>query len=324
MKQLKYIIIAFIAGCILYGCSEDPIDKSMSSSDFFVTFDTRSGETNNVILTEGDTCVVSISIGATRGSSITVDFDVETPSGLDPESVAYTLLTMDNNVMTGKTLTFPEGTGKQSFKLVTADNSIEDGTRTITLKLIGNSANYRNGVNARNEGATLPIVIRDDEYTIEMEELVGTWTVTENMYYSGAWHNGEVYSMTVAQIGTSSSITISGIAGGDDVDVVTAEVTLEAGVLNKYISLPAQDIIPTWQSPYITHFCALTSSTFADNIGKGFTDERVMRLVKIDGVISLQMRGGFSTYSWAVLALNADRSSAGAFMYANASVWEKN
>jgi len=288
MKQLKYIIIAFIAGCILYGCSEDPIDKSMSSSDFFVTFDTRSGEAKSIAITEGDTSVVYITIAATKGSSITVDFDVTAPQGL-PESVAYQLLNMDNTPMTGKSLTFPEGTGRQSFKFVSADNEIEDGTRVFTLKITGNSANYRNGVNVLKEGETLAINVKDDEIPILMEELLGVWQITERMYDNG-WPAAETYTLTVEAVDEN---TIS-IRGWQKEDVIAVLATVDLVPKVKTITIPFQKLAVVLEDGYDTYFFKYASAQQGWGDQAGFNN---LVLDKDDAGVIKVVLGTGNTYT---------------------------
>lgn len=178
MKQLKYILLVLGVAFLMQSCGgDDAIDQRLPSSEFFVTFDTKSGVENSLSVIEGQSVMVSITIGATKGAPVTVDFDVETPQTSNPASSAYKILGLDGIEMTSKTLTFPEGTGTQSFLFLAVDNEDLDGDRTFNLKLKSNSAGYRLGVNIQNqEGATMPIIVTDDEHVLK--EFTGTWTVS--------------------------------------------------------------------------------------------------------------------------------------------------
>ncbi len=328
MKQLKYLIFPLIV-LFVYGCSEDPIDRRVSSSDFFVTFETRSGNTNvdTLQIYENDPNVVTITVAATTGNPVDVTFDVIPPTGLTGEAAGYELFTMDDTPMTSKTITFENGTGSKSFKFAAkGDGNTLEGSRMFQIALTGNSAGYKmgyamNGDASKKSGEVFPVKVIDD-LAITVAELVGAWKVTEDVWGSSTWTT-TTYTVTIAQV-SGSSITIAGVTGGDPLDKVNATVTLGVGP-NKYISLPGQDLPVTWNPTVITHFAALANGTFANNIGVGFTDGRVMKLVKSStGGISTKMESGFAPYSWVALALDPDnRAYLGAFTYARNTTWEK-
>lgn len=178
MKQLKYILLLLGVALLMPSCSnDDAIDQRLPSSEFFVTFDTKSGVENSLSVIEGNSVMVSITVAATKGASMTVDFEVAAPQTSNPASAAYKILGLDGIEMTSRTLTFPEGTGTQSFLFHAVDNEDLDGDRTFTLKLTNNSAGYRLGVNVqRQEGVTMPITVTDDEHVLKA--FTGTWTVS--------------------------------------------------------------------------------------------------------------------------------------------------
>lgn len=149
---------------VVISCGDSGIDTRMSGSDFFVAFDTKNGVFASASITEGDTAVIAISMGATKGSSVSVEFDLAIPTVDNPLSAEYKLLTMDDQEMTEKKLTFPEGTGIQKFKFVTYDNDLAgDGTRTFTFKLLSNSAGYTIGVGANGEASEYKVNVLDDD-----------------------------------------------------------------------------------------------------------------------------------------------------------------
>lgn len=184
MKNIKYIIYSFIAAVILVGCGDSGIDTRMDSDDFFVAFDTKNQVFTSTSITEGDTAIISVVVGATKGASITVNFDVEAPKVTDPQSAAYKLLSMDNKEMTANTLTFPEGTGYQKFKFVVFDNDIVDGKRTFVLSLRDNSAGYTIGVGTHGEASTFKINVLDDEVwqSIGTGTFVDSWALGDFTY----------------------------------------------------------------------------------------------------------------------------------------------
>lgn len=256
MRQFKYIII-LLAGLafLMQGCAESTL--SLDQSDFFVAFDTKNDVQKSISMIEGDDVVVAINVSATTGSSITVDFDVEVPNVSDPVSARYELLNLDGTPLGSQTLTFPEGTGSQSFIFRATDNEIEDGNRTFILRITGNSANYRIGVNdERKEGATMPISVKDDDIVITPEQFLGTWTVVEgDRYFSGGWQEDDTYTVTVENVNATydGNVRIIGFTN-DPEEVIYATIELEGKV--KTCVVPAQQIIPTWSGTMDTWFLA--------------------------------------------------------------------
>ncbi|MDR0692289.1 MAG: hypothetical protein LBF69_04545 [Prevotellaceae bacterium] len=313
MKNLTYIIL-LLAVSVLFGCAEDPIDRRLSSSDFFVTFETHNAVNKTFTITEGDTTVISVTIAATAGESVTVDFDIELPTTSSTVTAAYALLKTDNTPLTAKSLTFPQGAGSQSFKFVAIDNEDVDGSRTFTLKLTGVSNNYRIGVNTTGEGATLPVVVKDDEVVILMSELIGEWEVTEDEYYSNAYHV-EAYTITIEEV-DATTVKIIGLADDSETEI-TATVNLGQKV--KTMVIPAQFITPSWNGSYNTYFFALNSTTFLNNIGD---DDRgdFKRLIinkDDDGTLSINVVGDSPPFSYVFGAMDlSDGSFLGYFVYA--------
>jgi hypothetical protein len=309
MKKITYIITVLLAALALYRCAEDPIDRRLSSSDFFVTFETHNAVNKSLSITEGDTVVITIAIGATVGEPTAVDFDITPPSSVTiPATAAYELLNMDDTPLTAKTLTFPQGAGSQSFKFVAIDNDDIDGSRTFTLKLTGVSNDYRIGVNAAGEGATLPVAVKDDEVVVLMSELIGEWDLTEDLYYSSAYH-AQTYTITVEEV-NPTTVRIIGFTDDPDVQVL-ANVNLSQKV--KTMVIPAQDIEPTWQTGYITHFAALNSTTFSNNIGSPNGDFKRLIINKDDdGTLRINVVADTSPFSYVFIALNStNRTYAG-------------
>jgi hypothetical protein len=207
MKALKYIFAVLGIAVMVSACApNDPTDRVLDSKDSFVTFDTKSGSVKTITVAENNPAgtLVSISVGAYKGPSMTVDFEVQVPATADPASALYKLLNLDGSEMTSRTLTFPEGTGEQSFFFVPVDNEILDGNRTFNLKLTANSAGYRLGVNPTEEGVVMPITVRDDEHPLK--NMVGSYAVTE------------IYKGEVSEVGTVSIIT----GEADDTIIVEA------------------------------------------------------------------------------------------------------
>lgn len=185
MKNIKSIIFSLITVFAVIGCGDSGIDERLSRSDYFVAFDTKNGVFTSSTITEGETAIISVVMGATKGPSVTVDFDIVVPTADNPQSVEYTLLTMDDQVLTDKKLVFPEGTGTQQFKFVSSDNDLAgEGTRVFTFKLLSNSAGYTIGVGSNGEASEYKVNVLDDDIwaSIGIGKFADTWTLGTTQY----------------------------------------------------------------------------------------------------------------------------------------------
>jgi hypothetical protein len=329
MKKIYYIAFACIAGYFAAGCTEDPIERTLSGEESFVTFETRSGGEYSYDAYENDTVIIKVSAAVTGSEAFTVAFAVASQVGIPATAAQYEILDMNDVAIPANPyhiLTFPGGAGVQSFKFIPKGDGVDlENDRTFVFQLKGNSAGYKQGF-AKTDGsvggAEYPVTVRDD-VAITIDELVGTWEVTEDIISGSTVYAGEIYTVEVEHIG-GDSIKIYGVAGGDPVDAVKGCTFLGKGI-NKYIEIRAQDFEVTWNDDYITRFAALHFSTFAQDYDASFVEDYSLRLSKAgNGTISLAMRGGLSPYSYVVLALDPDdRSVLGSFLYARNSRWVK-
>jgi Leucine-rich repeat (LRR) protein len=155
-----------------------------------------------------------------------------------------------------------------------------------------------------------------NDLLISMADLVGEWTVTEDEYYSSAWHPGITYPINIANV-SGNEILITGISGDDDTKIYA---TVVLGYDN-YLYISAQDIVPTWNSNDITHFAPVNTYYFAQSIGQSFP---TLRINKTSGGLEIEVYGYYQPYSYAVLALYPEtRELLGSFMYARNTVWRK-
>ena len=286
MKNIfKFTALVFVS-LTFWACAGDPVfDTKLEKSDFFVSFRTFNNLIPSATIVEGDTTVVEISIGAARGNAITVDFEVRIPEVANSISAEYELLDMNDNPMTNRQLTFPDGTGSQQFKFVATDNDIVDGTRRFTLAITGNSAGYNIGVGSFAEASTFVITVRDDEVQMTIEELLGTWTVTDELGTMG-WAK-VTYDVTFEKV---DDTTVKIIGFGDQEDVVlTATVSLLSKV--KSITIPFQKMDVDWDDDEDVYFSA--NAWFGGNFGVGF--DAVVIEKEDDGTIRFSLGSG---YTW--------------------------
>jgi Leucine-rich repeat (LRR) protein len=155
-----------------------------------------------------------------------------------------------------------------------------------------------------------------NDLVLSMADVVGEWTVTEDEYYSNAWHSG-TYTIDIANV-SGNEILITGITGNDETKI-SATVTLG---YDNYLFISAQDIVPTRNPSYITRFAPLSYlSNVADNIGLSFPS---LKINKVSGGLEIEVYGLTQPYSYIIIALNPEtRNYAGFFMYAKNTVWRK-
>jgi len=281
MKNILKLSIAALIPLVFWACADD---LKLERSDFFVSFRTYNGIFASANPIEGDTVTLTVSIGATRGSAVTVDFEVQLPEAPNAESKAYQLLDMNNNPLTSPQLTFPEGTGTQKFKFVATDNEISDGSRVFTVAITGNSAGYNIGIGNKGEASKFPITVKDDEVQLLIEELLGTWQVEEDWYVS-SWTDGITYNVTFEQV-DDTTLSIIGWGGEDDV-VLTATVDLLSKT--KTITIPFQNIHVDWDPGYDVYFTY--NEAASGKWGQGF---KVTLEKEDDGSIHFSL----GSYTW--------------------------
>jgi hypothetical protein len=317
MKKTVYTTI-LLAALVAHGCSDDPIDRRLSPSDFFVTFETNNGANKSASAVEGDTVTLTVTMAATMGSPVTVDFDVTPPTAASATSASYTLLAMDNAPLAAKSLVFPQGTGAQSFKFVAFDNEDTDGHRTFTFTLTGVSAGYRLGVNATGEGASFPVNVIDDETTITMEELLGEWEVHEDLYSmnhipNDGWRNGITYSIIVEKV-DDTTIKMKGLCYdalmlfGANI-AVTATVSLNTKI--KSITIPFQLVASGETNYYFSRYLAF---------GTGFDDYAISK--DSDNTLTIEL-GEKGTYEVAPATPDDPPTRLGDFCIARGTVFVK-
>jgi len=247
MKNIyRLSIIAFLAS-IFWACASDPInDEKLDKSDFFVSFRTYNGLFPSATITEGDTTIVEVCVGATKGPAVTVDLGITLPDVPDEVSKAYQLLDMNDNPMTSMQLTFPEGTGSQEFKFVAVDNDIADGPRTFTLSITGNSAGYTIGVGSRGEASTYLINVKDDDIPFKM---LGTAQFYDDFVFGGSY----VVQVTLEQNMQDNSQYRIGFPYTEYVMDATDNLDWMGGNTQQYIYYTVSGDNVTWDSFWYTN-----------------------------------------------------------------------
>ncbi|MDR0694388.1 MAG: hypothetical protein LBF81_03705 [Prevotellaceae bacterium] len=245
MKNSK-ILFLLLAGFIasFYGCQDDAITV-LPAEYYFVAVNAPSSS-----LPEGDTLTFSVYAGAQAGNDVNVTFNI---SGTNKDGSAlvegtdFVVLSSNDQPLSTKSLTLAKGMGPTEFKVAVIDDATSNPGRSFTVSLTGNSANYTLGMDNGKTGKDLTVSIKDDEILIEMSELVGDWTVTNEYVYSGGWVKRADYTISVAEV-DPTTINITGLIG--IARTITATVDLAAKV--KTITIPLQEVTPTLNASYKT------------------------------------------------------------------------
>jgi hypothetical protein len=154
----------------------------------------------------------------------------------------------------------------------------------------------------------------------QWKALEGIWTVTEDFNEDNTWKNNRTYQITVTgDPDNKKKIKIEGFAPYED----KKGHTIEATVNNMKLTLPSQELLPTWNEKYKTYFAALKENIFANNAGRAFPETAIT--VNSQGALEIKLRSGLETLSYMVYANDAKSGSyAGVWGYARNTVWVKN
>ncbi len=233
MKKLHSIIWLLTIGACFSSCYQDPKYTSIDPAiGYYVTYPSTVGTVG-----EGDTITVKMFVNASAavkdGGSVTID--VITPTVEDPSSASYTLLDMDNNVLTSKALPAFSQSDTIAFKFVPVKNTIIDGNRIFKIPIVSNNMGIAVGktMGAKMDTLTLNVI---DNFSVDISELVGTWTVSnETISLSGA--KVEDYTITIAQV-SADTITVTDLMGIPK--TLNGHFALNAAV--KTITIPWQKV----------------------------------------------------------------------------------
>jgi hypothetical protein len=154
----------------------------------------------------------------------------------------------------------------------------------------------------------------------QWDDLVGTWTVTEDYNNGSTWYNGQTYDITISGVpGDKFKIQIDGFAPWN----LSSGHTIYATVNNMKITLPSQELLPGWDEPdYRTYFAALLDGTFANNVGRGFPVTDIV--TNAQGKLQITLLGGLGTYSYQIYDMvAADDTWGGGWGYARNTTWVK-
>jgi hypothetical protein len=153
----------------------------------------------------------------------------------------------------------------------------------------------------------------------QWDDLVGTWTVTEDLYW-GSWYNGEQYDIVISGVaGDKFKIKIDGFAPWQYAEGHTIYATID----NMKITLKSQELLPGWDEPdYKTWFAALGNGTFSNNIGRDFPETDIV--TNDQGKLEITLLGGLNPYSYQIHdIIVADNSYGGYWCYVRNTKWVK-
>ncbi|MDR2362527.1 MAG: hypothetical protein LBD91_07340 [Prevotellaceae bacterium] len=153
----------------------------------------------------------------------------------------------------------------------------------------------------------------------QWEDLVGTWTVTEDFNSGNGWNN-VTYGITISGVaGDKFKIKIDGFAPY----MYNSGHTIYATVNNMQLTLPSQELLPGWDEPdYRTYFSALKNGTLVDNVGLAFPVTNIT--ANDQGKLEITLLGGLNTYSYQIYDMSAaDGAWVGVWGYCRNTKWVK-
>jgi hypothetical protein len=300
MKNVKLVLLSLaVAMASFYGCQDDPVTV-LPADKYFVAISASSSS-----VFEGDTIAFSVYAGAQAGKDITVDFSV-TGTNKDGsalvEGTDFLVLSADDRPLNTKSVTLANGMGPVEFKVTIIDDNITNPGRVLNVSLTGNSANYDLGLDNGKDGKDFEISIKDDEILIELSELVGTWTVTNEWRCAcpWAWSKASDYTIVVAEV-NPTTISITGLIG-DNTRTITATVDLISK--NKIITIPRQEVFPPKYAGWRTFMHSVSYWIYGTFF---FTDTHATIEKHDEGKISILWEGletkdgGYGYFEWDAL-----------------------
>ncbi|MDR0581574.1 MAG: hypothetical protein LBG31_01285 [Prevotellaceae bacterium] len=153
----------------------------------------------------------------------------------------------------------------------------------------------------------------------QWEAIEGEWTVTEDFNLDGEWNNDQTYKITITGVaGDKRKIKIEGFAPYKH----EAGHTIYATVDNMKLTLPSQELLPEWEPGFKTHFAALKSATFKDNMGRAFSDVPITK--NSDGSLEIKLLGGMNSFGFQIYDTELeDGAFAGGWGYTDNTKWVK-
>jgi len=217
MKILNKLMIVMVSALVLLSCDEED-GRTVFEGPFYVSF-----TSNTAIVSEADeSYFIEVSnVGATLGSEITVNYQVE---GDAQEGVDYEIVGGSEG-----TVVIPAGEHFGTLELRTIDDLSADGALSLTLTLSDNSAGLNNG---RGEiGKTLTLTITDDDCPLA-DGFVGVYSVdevftsgtNEGLTLAGAF--GESYQVELSADPEDPSGTFFIITNSDGFDQYVPDGTV--------------------------------------------------------------------------------------------------
>ncbi|MDR0692223.1 MAG: hypothetical protein LBF69_04205 [Prevotellaceae bacterium] len=251
---------------------------------------------------EGDT--MTFSVYAILQNDITVDFSV---TGINKDNSAlvegsdFVVLSANDQPLSAKSVTLAKGVGLTEFKVAIIDDNITNPGRVLTVSLTGNSANYNLGLDNGKAGKDLDISIKDDEILIEMSELVGTWTVTNEMrcYCPWSWSGAQDYTITVAEV-DPATINITGLMG-DNSRTIRATVDLIAKI--KTMTIPLQEVsppmFPGWRTlMHSTSWFIFAGTSFYPTDTHAIIEKDDAGKISISWIATANKDGSYGYFEW--------------------------
>jgi hypothetical protein len=209
MKNIKFYILALIAGALALNACNEKEDVYLPASEYFVSFEQNSA----LVVQEGDILKIPVVVAAPKGPAVTVTYDFRTNRDTTQAELGTDFWIVDaaGDSVSNYTLTFPEGTGTDTI-YVYAPFTGNTELKKVDIALTSNSADYNLGMNPSYHRCVLSVAYPS------LDDFVGEYTAIT--FLLGASPYIEVKNLSISK----------GAEGVADVNGVKIDTLLLSGL----------------------------------------------------------------------------------------------
>jgi hypothetical protein len=201
MKNIKFYILALIAGALALNACNEKEDVYLPASEYFVSVVNNTA----LVVQDGDILKIPVVIAAPKSKAITVtyDFEVNTDTTKAVLGTDFWVVDVDTNRVTNYTLTFPEGTGTDTI-YIQAPFTGNTELKKVNLVLKSNTAGYNLGMNSSYAKCVLTVAYPS------LDDFVGEYDVTMIYSASGLYINNTPFAAQMAR-GTGDTLILTNL-----------------------------------------------------------------------------------------------------------------
>ncbi len=206
INSIKHIAWLMVGIVLLSACNvnEPTLFKAENSFVAFLASEASVEETDQIL-------EIPVMVSSVLGApAITVNFELSTDDLAEGtveavEGEDFLLVDADGNTITSKTLSYGDGFGYDTIRVVTIDNDEFTGTKKFQLIIGENSEGYANG-----SEDVLTISISDDDHPLGW--MLGNYTATGELWRAGGTAS---WSMKLEPVeGDVTQVAIQGLVSG--------------------------------------------------------------------------------------------------------------